>query len=166
MPRRNTKVSKYVKPRPDRKYDSPLVRKFANMLMKSGKYNKAYKALCEALEAVVEKTQGNLSGEAKNKAVLELVDTLIEKAGPEVEVKSKRLGGATYPVPIVVRKERRIALAFRWLIRFARKRTGGIAQCLMQEFLDVLAGRGATVNERENLHRMARANMAFANIKR
>lgn len=167
MPRRKAKPSKYVKTESvDRKYGSPLIKKFANMLMKDGKYNKAYKSLCDALETVVIKSKGNLTDELMKQEVLNLMEELIEKAGPEVEVKSKRIGGATYPVPIVVQKSRKIALAFRWLIRFARKRTGAIAKCLEQEFLDVLAGRGSTVNERENLHRMARANMAFANIKR
>jgi len=166
MPRRNKKLSKYVKRRPDVIYGSPLVRQFACMLMKDGKYNKAYKSLCIALEEVVDKTTPGLTGDERKQAVLNLVDSLIEKAGPEVEVKTKRLGGATFPVPIVVRRERRVALAFRWLIKFARKKVGKISKCLSQEFFDVLAGKGATANEKENLHRMAKANMAFANIKR
>jgi small subunit ribosomal protein S7 len=166
MPRRNKKLSKYVKKRPDVIYNSCLIRQFACMLMKDGKYAKAYKKLCTALESVVDKNKPGLSGEDKRKAVVELINQLVVQAGPEVEVKTKRLGGATYPVPVVVRQERKVSLAFRWLIKFSRKRVGDIANCLTQEFLDVLANKGATISEKENLHRMAKANMAFANIKR
>lgn len=166
MPRRNKKLSKHVKKRPDVIYSSCLIRQFACMLMKDGKYTKAYKKLCVALESVVDKNTPGLSGEERKQAVVELVDKLVAQAGPEVEIKTKRLGGATYPVPVVVRYERKVSLAFRWLIRFSRKRVGDIAKCLTQEFLDVLANKGATIGEKENLHRMAKANMAFANIKR
>ena len=165
MSRKKNHGSKYVKLLPDDKYNSLLIRRFANMLMKDGKYTKAYSKLCAALEAVVEHRNKGLSAEEKEKAVVELVDLLIEKAGPDVEVKTKRLGGANYLVPIVVKKDRRVTLAFRWLIKFSRKRVGAMQDCLKKEFIDLLEERGGTHNEKLNLHRMAAAHMAFANIK-
>ena len=137
MPRRQRKEAKSKRLLPDQKYNSVLVRQFSNMLMKDGKYSVAYKHLCCAIDLVIEKTQGPLAGDAKQKAVGELFEALIQKAGPEVEVKTKRLGGATYPVPVVVQAQRRITLAFRWLIQYARKRQGAIFNCLAQEFLDL-----------------------------
>ena len=165
MPRKQNKGSKYVNLLPDDKYNSLLIRRFANMLMKDGKYTKAYSALCKALEDTVEHRNKGLNEEEKQKAVIDLVELLIEKAGPDVEVKTRRLGGANYLVPIVVKKERRVSLAFRWLIKFSRKRVGSINECLKKEFIDLLEDRGGTFNEKLNLHRMAAAHMAFANIK-
>ncbi|MBM93297.1 MAG: 30S ribosomal protein S7 [Legionellales bacterium] len=164
MPRRQRKEAKCKQLVPDQRYQNEEVRRFTNMLMLHGKYSVAYKMVCWAIEQTLEKAKLPPCDD-KQQAVKQLFDELIQKAGPEVEIKTKRLGGATYPVPVVVQTRRRVTLAFRWMIQYSRKRKGAIKNCLAQEFLDVLEGRGGTINERENLHRMARANMAFANIK-
>ena len=128
---------------PDPKFGNVVVAKFINILMVSGKKSVAEKVVYEALEKAAEKKQL-----------------------PAVEVKSRRVGGATYQVPVEVRPVRQNALAMRWLIDAARKRNEkSMAQRLAAEFLEALEDRGAAVKKRDDTHRMAEANRAFAHFR-
>lgn len=142
---------------PDPKFGNVIVAKFINMLMVSGKKSVAEKVVYEALAKVAEKKQ------------IEAVDVLenaLEKVRPSVEVKSRRVGGATYQVPVEVRPVRQNALAMRWLIDAARNRNEkSMAQRLANEFIDALEERGAAVKKRDDTHRMAEANRAFAHFR-
>ena len=132
---------------PDARFQSPAVTKFINNLMFDGKKSVAEKIFYDAIE-IVEKRSGESGLEAFEKA--------LSNAKPALEVKSRRVGGATYQVPIEVRPERRTALATRWLIGFAR---------LAGEFLAASRGEGNTVKKKEDTHRMAEANKAFAHYR-
>ncbi len=139
---------------PDIKYNSLLVAKFINMLMLEGKKSVA--------QHIVYETLNNLEKKLK-KQPLEIFDNVMQKARPLVEVKSKRLGGANYQIPIEVKEERSIALAMRWIITFSRKRSGhSMIEKLTSEMLDILDNKGATIKKKEDTHRMAEANKAFA----
>ena len=140
--------------KPDIKYNSLLVAKFINMLMLEGKKSVA--------QHIVYETLNNLEKKLK-KQPLEIFDNVMQKARPLVEVKSKRLGGANYQIPIEVKEERSIALAMRWIITFSRKRSGhSMIEKLTSEMLDILDNKGATIKKKEDTHRMAEANKAFA----
>lgn len=142
---------------PDPKFGNVVVAKFINMLMVSGKKSVAEKVVYEALSKAAEKKQ------------MEAVDVLeeaLEKVRPVVEVKSRRVGGATYQVPVEVRPVRQNALAMRWLIDAARNRNEkSMAQRLANEFVDAIEERGAAVKKRDDTHRMAEANKAFAHFR-
>jgi len=156
MPRRRRAIKREIEPDP--KFNSPLVAKFINCLMKDGKKSIAEKIFYEALNIIEKK-----NSEAPS---LELFKKAVELAKPVLEVRSRRVGGATYQVPTEVRSERRQSLAFRWIINFARARSGkSMAEKLAAEILDILAGQGATVKKREDTHRMAEANKAFAHYR-
>ena len=153
MSRKPYKKRKYGL-KPDVKYNSLLVAKFINMIMLDGKKSIAQKIVYDTLDNLEKKL---------NKGALEIFEDVIEKARPLVEVKSKRLGGANYQIPVEIKKERSIALAMRWMINFARKRSGhSMIEKLTAEMLDILDGKGATIKKREDTHRMAEANKAFA----
>jgi len=142
---------------PDPKYRSEMVAKFINMVMLSGKKSVAEKIVYGALDKVLEK--------GSNDAV-EALETALENVRPTVEVKSRRVGGATYQVPVEVRASRRNALAMRWLVDAARKRNEkGMGLRLAGEILDALSNRGSAVKKREDTHRMAEANKAFAHYR-
>jgi small subunit ribosomal protein S7 len=168
MPRKQRSASRYVKRRPDTVYGSIKVRQLTNMLMKDGKYTKAYKILCGSFNLVL-KDDGSdkLPEEQRKHKVNELFEKILDEAAPSVEVKSRRIGGANYQVPTEVRPARRLTLAMRWILKFARQRgKGSMERRLADEFIDILHGRGNTLREKDNMHRMAKANQAFANIKR
>ncbi len=130
---------------------------FTNKLMQGGKRQLASGILEDALERCA--TGGGRSG-------VEVMEMALRNAMPLIEVKPKRVGGATYQVPIEVRADRRISLGMRWLIEAARKRTGkSMAEKLASEFLDASNGIGAAVKRREDTHRMAEANKAFSHFK-
>ena len=142
---------------PDPKFESRSVTKFINNLMFDGKKSVAEKIFYDAME-IVEKRSGESGLEAFEKA--------LSNAKPALEVKSRRVGGATYQVPIEVRPERRTALATRWLIGFARARSEkSMAERLAGEFLAASRGEGNTVKKKEDTHRMAEANKAFAHYR-
>ena len=144
---------------PDPKFGSELLAKFINMVMKSGKKSVAEKIVYNALDRVQEKTNGE--GDA-----IEMLNTALDNIRPMVEVKSRRVGGATYQVPVEVRPVRRTALAMRWLIDAARKRgEKSMAMRLAGEIADAMESRGAAVKKREDTHRMAEANKAFAHFR-
>ncbi|MGI9342524.1 MAG: 30S ribosomal protein S7 [Gammaproteobacteria bacterium] len=145
---------------PDPKHDSELLAKFINMLMKSGKKSVAESIVYDALETMSER-----SGQTEHQTV-EMFEIALDNIKPMVEVKSRRVGGATYQVPIEVRPARRRTLAMRWAIDAARKRNEKtMAQRLAGELLDAADNRGAAVKKREDTHRMAEANKAFSHYR-
>jgi small subunit ribosomal protein S7 len=145
---------------PDPKHKSQLLAKFINMLMLSGKKSVAENIVYTALEQMSER-----SGVTEAQSV-EMLEQALENIKPMVEVKSRRVGGATYQVPIEVRPTRRSTLAMRWAIEAARKRSEkSMAQRLAGELLDAADNRGGAVKKREDTHRMAEANKAFSHFR-
>ena len=145
---------------PDPKYGSQMLAKFVNMVMVSGKKSVAESIVYDAIDSISDKTG------AKGEAAVELLETALENVKPQVEVKSRRVGGATYQVPIEVRPARRQTLAMRWMIDAARKRgEKTMAQRLANELMDAAENRGTAVKKREDTHRMAEANKAFAHYR-
>ena len=145
---------------PDPKHGSEMLAKFINMLMKDGKKSVAESIVYGALEQMSEK-----SGQSEDHAV-EMLETALDNVKPVVEVKSRRVGGATYQVPIEVRPARRQTLAMRWVIDAARHRSEkSMAQRLANELMDASENRGAAVKKREDTHRMAEANKAFSHYR-
>ncbi len=145
---------------PDPKYKNELLAKFMNMIMVDGKKSVAERIIYGALDRI-----GERSGNVDEKAV-ELLEAAIENVKPAVEVKSRRVGGATYQVPVEVRPARRQTLAMRWLIDAARKRNEKtMAFRLAHELLDAAESRGAAVKKREDTHKMADANKAFSHYR-
>jgi|TARA_B100001964_G_scaffold32878_2_gene34705 small subunit ribosomal protein S7 len=142
---------------PDPKYGNQTLAKFMNHVMVSGKKSVAEKIVYGALDRIQERTSGD---------PLEIFDTALETIAPSVEVKSRRVGGATYQVPVEVRPSRRTALAMRWLVDSARSRgEKSMAMRLAGELMDAAEGRGSAVRKREDTHRMAEANRAFAHYR-
>jgi small subunit ribosomal protein S7 len=155
MARRNRAPKRYIEP--DLKYDSELVARFINKLMVDGKKTTAAGIFYDALALV---------GDRAKKPGIEVFDQAIRNATPMIEVRPRRVGGATYQVPLEVRPERRRSLAIRWLINSARARSGkSMAEKLAGELLDASNGQGTTVKKREDTHRMAEANRAFAHYR-
>jgi small subunit ribosomal protein S7 len=143
---------------PDPRYNSVLVSKFTNGLMERGKKNLAQRIFYEAMDIV--------AGKVTDSDVLTVFEEAMEKVRPKVEVKSRRVGGATYQVPMEVRQTRRNALAIRWIIGFAKARSGkSMADKLAAELLDAYNNRGASVKKRDDTHKMAEANKAFAHYR-
>lgn len=150
-------VKKRNEVRPDLAYNSTKVEKFINYVMEKGKKNTARKAVYGAFEIIKEKT--------KNNNPLEIFDLAIKNAGPLMEVRSRRVGGANYQVPREVRSERRLALAMRWIIGAARAKKGSpISQKLSNELIMASNNEGEAVKKRDNTHKMAEANKAFAHF--
>jgi small subunit ribosomal protein S7 len=140
----------------DPKHGSEMVARFINMVMKSGKKAVAEKIVYGALSHIGE----------KHAAPVDVVEKALGNVAPAVEVKSRRVGGATYQVPVEVRSSRRTALAMRWVIEAARKRgENSMPRKLAAELLDAAENRGAAVKKREETHRMAEANKAFAHYR-
>jgi small subunit ribosomal protein S7 len=143
---------------PDRRYESLLAAKFINSIMKRGKKSVAERAFYGALDAIAEKVADTEPIEVFNQA--------IENVKPSLEVKSRRVGGTNYQVPIEVRPARRQALSFRWLLEAARTRgERTMAERLGNELLDAFNRTGTAIRKREETHRMAEANKAFAHYK-
>jgi len=155
MPRRRD-IPQRV-PAPDPIYNSTLVSKFINNLMWDGKKSLASKIFYDAMNMVAER------GEEEP---LKVFKKAVENCKPVVEVKSRRVGGANYQVPIEVPTNRRNSLAMRWLIGYARSRSEkGMAERLCAEMMDAAAGRGTAMKKKEDVHRMAEANKAFAHYR-
>lgn len=145
---------------PDPKHGSQRLTKFINMIMKDGKKSVAENIVYDALQTIAEK-----SGTDENQAV-EVLTTALDNIKPAVEVKSRRVGGATYQVPIEVRPARRETLAMRWVIDAARSRgEKSMSQRLANELMDAADNRGTAVKKREDTHRMAEANKAFSHYR-
>ncbi len=142
---------------PDPKFGDLKVAKFVNMIMKSGKKSVAEGILYGALDILAEKGKGD---------PVELMGAALDNVSPSVEVKSRRVGGATYQVPVEVRPVRRNTLAMRWIIDAARKRgEKSMTQKLAGELFDATENRGSAAKKREDTHRMAEANKAFAHYR-
>ena len=142
---------------PDPKFGSRLVAKFVNIMMIRGKKSTAERIMYDALASVEDK--------AKQEA-LKMFKTAIDNVKPAVEVKSRRVGGSTYQVPVEVRPDRRTSLAMRWVIGAARRRPErSMAEKLAAELFDAANNRGAAVKKREDTHKMAEANKAFAHYR-
>jgi len=142
---------------PDPKYGSRLVAKFVNIMMIRGKKSVAERIMYDALTSVEDR--------AKQEA-LKMFKTAIDNVKPAVEVKSRRVGGSTYQVPVEVRPDRRTSLAMRWMIGAARNRPErSMSEKLAAELLDAANNRGAAVKKREDTHKMAEANKAFAHYR-
>jgi small subunit ribosomal protein S7 len=155
MPRRRIVARRQVLPDP--KFGSELLAKFINMLMEDGKKSVAERIIYGALDTMAEK---------KSTAPLDLLHQAMENVRPVVEVKSRRVGGATYQVPVEVRPTRRNSLAMRWLIDSASKRSEkSMALRLAGELMDAADSRGAAVKKKEDTHRMAEANKAFSHYR-
>ncbi|WP_404401285.1 30S ribosomal protein S7 [Idiomarina seosinensis] len=155
MPRR--RVIGQRKILPDPKFGSELLAKFINVVMVDGKKAVAEKIIYGALEILAEKT---------GKEHLDVFETALDNVRPTVEVKSRRVGGSTYQVPVEVRPVRRNALAMRWLVDAARTRgEKSMSQRLAAEMLDASENKGSAVKKREDVHRMAEANKAFAHYR-
>jgi small subunit ribosomal protein S7 len=145
---------------PDPKYGSQLLAKFMNMIMNDGKKSVAERIIYGALDRISEKES------QEGAKSLELLEQALENVKPTVEVKSRRVGGATYQVPIEVRPVRRQTLAMRWLIDAARQRSEkSMAHRLAHELMDAAENRGTAVKKKEDTHRMAEANKAFSHYR-
>ena len=155
MPRRREVPKRTVLPDP--KFGSEKLSKFMNMMMISGKKSVAERIMYGALDRI---------GEKGASEPMEVLDRALDNVSPMVEVKSRRVGGATYQVPIEVRAERRLTLAMRWIIDAARKRGEKSMQLkLAGELMDAAEQRGSAIKKREDTHRMAEANKAFAHYR-
>ncbi|MCL4301738.1 MAG: 30S ribosomal protein S7 [Anaerolineae bacterium] len=155
MARRNRAVKRVVEP--DIKFNSPLVASFINKLMYNGKKTVAASIFYDALDIAADRAK---------RPGLEVFEQAIKNATPLIEVRPRRVGGATYQVPLEVRPDRRQSLAIRWLVNTARTRSGkSMAEKLAAELLDAANNQGATVKKREDTHKMAEANRAFAHYR-
>lgn len=155
--RRKRKIKKIVKS--DFKYNSSIIAKFINYLMKQGKKSVAQKVLYNSF-SIIDKS--NKKGDA-----LDIFDQAIKNVSPLVEVKSRRIGGAHYQVPCEVRGDRRFTLASRWIIGAAKKKKGkSMAQKLAEEFIEAAKNEGVAIKKKHDVHRMAEANKAFAHFAR
>lgn len=155
MPRRRVAARRQILPDP--KHGSELLTKFINMLMEDGKKSVAERIIYGALDQVADKKGGR---------PVELLEQAMDNVRPAVEVKSRRVGGATYQVPVEVRPARRNSLAMRWIIDAARKRSEkSMALRLAGELMDAADARGSAVKKKEDTHRMAEANKAFSHYR-
>ncbi len=155
MPRRREVPKRNILPDP--KFGDQQIAKFINMIMRNGKKSTAERILYHALDSIAKKSSVDS---------VELMERALENVRPMVEVKSRRVGGATYQVPVEVRPSRRNTLAMRWLIEAAQKRgEKTMAMKLAGELLDASENKGTAVKKREDTHRMAEANKAFAHFR-
>jgi small subunit ribosomal protein S7 len=143
---------------PDPKFGSEVIARFINMVMQSGKKSVAERIVYGAIDTIEERN--------KSASAVELIEQALDNVSPMVEVKSRRVGGATYQVPVEVRPKRRQTLAMRWIIDAARTRSEkSMPQRLAGELLEAMEQRGSAVKKREDTHRMAEANKAFSHYR-
>jgi len=155
MPRRNRAPKREIAP--DYKYNSVLVQQFVNKLMIQGKKSTAQRIFYDALDIVEERAK---------RPGLEVFEQAVRNVTPILEVKPRRVGGATYQVPVEVLPSRRLSLAIRWLVATTRNRSGrSMSEKLASELMDAANNTGATIKRREDTHRMAEANRAFAHYR-
>jgi small subunit ribosomal protein S7 len=155
MPRRREVPERIIIP--DSKYNNKLVSKFVKSIMKDGKKSTAEAIIYDAFDIIEKKT---------NESPVKIFEQALENVRPMIEVKSRRVGGSTYQVPTEIRPSRRMALGIRWIIGFARKRPEkGMVNKLAAELLDAANKRGASIKKREDTHKMAEANKAFAHYR-
>ncbi len=157
MPRKKTK-SLQRQINPDRKYDSVLVQRFINKVMQDGKKLKAERIVYDAFDEIEKRTK---------QPALEVFEKAVENMAPQMEVKSKRVGGANYQVPYEVKGNRRTHLAFMWLVQITRKKSGKpMSHRIADEIVNAYNETGDTFKKKEDAHRMAEANRAFAHLAR
>lgn len=155
MPRRREVPKRRILPDP--KYHDLLVAKFTNAIMRSGKKSVAEKLLYRSFDIIREKTKGD---------PIKIFKQALDNVKPMIEVKPRRVGGATYQVPVEVRSGRKTALAIRWIITYARQRPEKrMDEALSAEFIDAANHRGAAIKKKEDTHKMAEANKAFAHYR-
>ncbi|MBC8448438.1 MAG: 30S ribosomal protein S7 [Chloroflexi bacterium] len=155
MPRRYRPSKREVIPDP--KYQNEMLTRFVNKLMLRGKKSVAERIMYDALDIIEKRAQS---------PGIEVFEQAIVNAAPVLEVKSRRVGGATYQVPVEVSPDRRMSLSMRWIIRHARARSGkSMAEKLAAELMDTAKGVGTTVKKKEDTHKMAEANRAFAHYR-
>jgi small subunit ribosomal protein S7 len=155
MPRRNRPPRRVIEP--DVRYDSELVARFVNRLMRHGKKSTAFRIMYDSFDIIEERTK---------KPPIDVFEQAVKNVTPLLEVRPRRVGGATYQIPIEVRPERRMSLAIRWLLQSSRQRPGkSMAEKLASELMDAAAGQGASIKKRDDTHRMAEANRAFAHYR-
>ncbi|MCA9297920.1 MAG: 30S ribosomal protein S7 [Phycisphaerales bacterium] len=149
--------------RPDPRYNDILLSKFINCVMVDGKKSRAQRVVYDALDIIAQKAKRDNEDGPKNS--IDIFHKAIERVTPYVEVRSKRIGGANYQVPMQVNKRRQRSLAFRWIIEACRKEKGrGMAERLADELFQASKGEGKAMMQREQTHRMAEANKAFAHF--
>ncbi|KGP62448.1 30S ribosomal protein S7 [Legionella norrlandica] len=172
MPRRREVPKREILPDP--KHHSELLAKFINVLMVSGKKSTAEKIIYGALSVMEERVkktkkadeEGGETGSSGNASVLRYFEEALNNVRPSVEVRSRRVGGATYQVPVEVRHDRSIALGMRWIVQAARTRgEKGMMLRLAGELMDAFENKGSAVKKREDTHKMAKANQAFAHFR-
>jgi len=178
MPRRRVAAKREVLPDP--KFGSELLTKFINCVMRSGKKAIAERIVYGALDKVWEKTKGHGKGDDSSEGgsrtggvaglrpeiLIDIFDRALENIRPTVEVRARRVGGSTYQIPVEVRPSRRTALAMRWLVDAATQRgEKTMVLRLAGEIMDALDSKGTAVKKREDTHRMAKANQAFAHFR-
>ena len=152
--RRKTKFKKYIIP--DERYNNPLVSKLINYVMREGKKSVAQKVVYTSFDIIKEKTKAN---------PIEIFDRAMKNITPSIEVKSRRVGGANYQVPQPVRNERKVQLAFRWLLIAAKSKKGKpMAEKLAEELMLASNNEGSAIRKKLDTHRMAEANRAFAHF--
>ncbi len=155
MPRRNRPVKRVITP--DAVYQSEAISKFVNVVMSRGKRSTAERVVYDALQR---------AGKQAKKEPLEVFELALRNATPLLEVKPRRVGGATYQVPVEIRPDRRLALARRWIVRFARQRGGkSMSEKLAFEILDASQNTGGAVKRKEETHKMAESNKAFSHFR-
>ncbi len=155
MPRRAMISQRVIAP--DARYNDKLVSKFINVIMRKGKKSIAEKICYQALDVIKTKTAND---------ALKIFKTAVDNVRPMVEVKSRRVGGASYQVPVDIRPNRRMALALRWLTQYAQQRSGkSMGEKLAAEILDASNNTGGAIKKKEDTHRMAEANKAFAHYR-
>jgi len=155
MPRRGMVTQREIAPDP--RYNEKLVSKLINVIMRKGKKSTAERICYEALEIVKKKTGGD---------PVKVFRSAVDRVMPTLEVKSRRVGGASYQVPVEVRSNRRLALALRWMTQYATQRSGkSMQEKLAAEILDASNNTGGAIKKREDTHRMAEANKAFAHYR-
>jgi small subunit ribosomal protein S7 len=155
MPRRNRPPRRQIPPDP--KYNSVLVSRMINRVMSRGKKSVAERIVYQSLALIEEKMK---------RPAIEVFEQAIQNAMPVLEVKPRRVGGATYQVPVEIQGDRRVSLAIRWLIQNAQKRSGkSMAEKLAGELMDTAQGVGNTIKKKEDTHKMAEANRAFAHYR-
>ena len=155
MPRKGNVTKRTITPDP--KYNDQIVAKFVNCIMRKGKKSLAESIFYDSLDIINKSTK---------KDSLEVFKQALDNVKPVLEVKSKRIGGATYQVPIEVSSDRRTSLAMRWIINYAKARKGkSMGEKLAQEIIDASKGEGTSIKKKEDIHKMAEANKAFAHYR-
>lgn len=155
MPRRA--CPERIKPGPDPVFGSCLVTRFVNNMMRGGKKSTALRVFYDAMEIIADRTQDN---------PLNVFEKAMRNSTPRIEVRPRRVGGATYQVPCDVREDRRIALGIRWLIRYTRERSGrSMREKLAAEFMDAANNTGGACRRRDEMHKTAEANRAFSQYR-